>query len=84
VKSKSAKLLDIRYIQEKLKTLCSRVDNLENMISRNNNNNDELQVVKSEEPSDLGNRQEQEKFYFLNLMFFYINEKSLFNDFRLF
>jgi flagellar motility protein MotE (MotC chaperone) len=74
VNSKSRKLLEIREIQEKLKkiekiernleTLCSRVDHLENLSSRYNNNNGELQVVTTDQPSDVGNRQEQEVFTF--------------------
>ena len=75
VNSKSRKLLEIREIQEKLKkieknernleTLCSRVDHLENLSSRYNNNNGELQVVTSGLPSDVGNRQEQQVYTFL-------------------
>jgi hypothetical protein len=64
VKSKSEKLLEIRDIKEKLETLCSRVDSLENLSSRYNNNNGELQVVTTDQPSDVGNRQEQEVFTF--------------------
>jgi hypothetical protein len=52
--------LEIREIKEKLKTLSSRVDNLENLISRYNNTNGELQVMTTEQPSDVGNRQEQQ------------------------
>jgi hypothetical protein len=59
VKSKPEKLLEIRDIQEKLETLCSRFDNLENLSSTNNNNSGELQVVTTEQPSDVGNRQKQ-------------------------
>jgi len=64
VKFKSEKLLEIRVIQEKLETLCSRVDYLENLNSTNNNNSGELQVVTSEQPSDVGNRQEQQVYTF--------------------
>jgi hypothetical protein len=64
VKSKSEKLLEIRDIKEKLETLCSRVDSLENLSSRYSNNNGELQVVTTDQPSDVGNRQEQEVFTF--------------------
>jgi hypothetical protein len=64
VKSKSEKLLEIKFIQEKLETLCSRVDYLENLNSTNNNNSGELQVVTSEQPSDFVNRQEQQVFKF--------------------
>jgi hypothetical protein len=60
VKSKSRKLLEIREIKEKLETLSSRVENLENLSSRQIKNNDELQVVTTEQPSDVGNRQEQQ------------------------
>ena len=62
MKSKSGKLLKIKDIQEKLETLSSRVDNLENLSSRFNNNNGELQVVTTEQPSDVGNRQEQQVY----------------------
>jgi len=58
-KYKSEKLLQIRDIQEKLETLCSRVDSLENLSSRYNNNNVELQVVTTEQINDVGNIQEQ-------------------------
>ena len=64
MKFKSEKLLEIRVIQEKLETLCSRVDYLENLNSTNNNNSGELQVVTSEQPSDVGNRQEQQVYTF--------------------
>jgi hypothetical protein len=64
VKSKSEKLLEIRDIQEKLETLSSRIDNLENFNSTNKNNG-ELQIVISEQLSDVGNRQEQQVFTFL-------------------
>jgi hypothetical protein len=64
VKSKSEKLLQIRDIQENLNTLCSRVDNLENLSSRINKNNVELQVVTTEQPSSVRNRQEQEVLTF--------------------
>jgi len=60
VKSKPKKVLKIREIQAKLETLCSRFDNLENLSSTNNNNSGELQVVTTEQPSDVGNRQEQQ------------------------
>jgi hypothetical protein len=69
VRSKSGKFFEIRDIEEKfekiernerkLETLCSRVDNLENLGSRYNNNG-ELQAVTTEQPSDLGNSQEQQ------------------------
>ena len=65
VKSKSEKLLEIRDIQEKLETLCFRVDNLENLTSRYNSNNEELQVMNTEQPGDVGNRQEQQVNTFL-------------------
>jgi len=70
VKSKSGKLLEIRDIEEKLEkiemnerkleTLCSRVDNLENLSSRYNKNNVELQVINTEQPGDVGKRQEHQ------------------------
>jgi hypothetical protein len=70
VKSKTREPLEIRIIQEKLETLCSRVDDLENLSSRyNNNNNGELQVVTTEQPDDFGNRQEQQVYTFLALYF---------------
>ena len=53
MKPESEKLLEIRDIQEKLETLCSRVDNLENLSSRYNNNNVELEVVTTEQPSEI-------------------------------
>ena len=56
--SKSEKLSEIRAIEEKLETLCSRVDNLENM--RYKSDNTELQVVTTEQPSDLVTSQEQQ------------------------
>jgi len=65
VKSKSGKLLEIRELQEKLDTLFSRVDNLENLSPTNNNNNTgELQFVTTQQPSDVGNRQEQQVYTF--------------------
>ena len=60
MKSKSPKLYKIREIQQKLEALCSRVDQFENMRSRNNNNIGELQNETREQPSALGNRQEQQ------------------------
>ena len=60
VKSKSEKPLEIRDIQEKLETLCSRVDHLENLSSTNIKNNGELEVVTTEQQGDVGNRQEQQ------------------------
>ena len=60
MKSKPAKRLEIRDIQEKLETLCSRIDNLENLSSTNSNISHELQVVTTDQPRDLGNRQEQQ------------------------
>ena len=65
MKSKSEKLLEKRDIEEKLETLCSRVDNLESLSSRYNNNNGELQVVTTGQPSDLEDRQEQQVNAFL-------------------
>jgi hypothetical protein len=70
VKSKPAKLLEIRDIEEKLVTLSSRVDHLENLSSRHNNNKDELQVVTTEQSVDVGKRQEQQVYTFLVLYFF--------------
>ena len=60
MKSKPAKRLEIRDIQEKLETLCSRIDTLENLSSTNSNISHELQVVTTDQPRDLGNRQEQQ------------------------
>jgi len=84
VKSKSGIRLEIREIEEKLEkieknerkleTLCSRVDNLENLSSRHYNNNGELQNVTTEQPSDVGNRQEQQVKTFLSLIFFYLKK----------
>jgi hypothetical protein len=65
VKSKSGKLLEIRDIQAKLETLSSRFDHLESLSSSQNNNNGELQVVRTEQPSDVGKRQEQQVYAFL-------------------
>ena len=81
VKSKSGIRLEIREIEEKLEkieknerkleTLCSRVENLENLSSTNNiNNNGELQVVTTEQPSDVGNTQEQQVTVFYFHVFF--------------
>jgi len=64
VNSRSEKLLEIRDIQEKLETLSSRVDNLENLSSKHYNNNGELQVVTTEQPNN-ENRQEQQVYSFL-------------------
>ena len=66
LKSKSGNLLEISDIQEKMDTLCSRVDHLENLNSTNNNNNGELQI----ETTDVGNRQEQQVFTFLYYYFY--------------
>jgi hypothetical protein len=84
VKSKSGKRLEIREIEEKLEkieknerkleTLCSRVDHLENLSSSNNNNNGELQVVATEQPSDVENRQEQQVNTFFSLILFYLKK----------
>jgi len=84
VKSKSGKPLEIREIEEKLekieknerklKTLCSRVENLEYLSSRYNNTNGELQVMTTEQQSDVGNRQEQQVNTFLSLIFFYLKK----------
>ncbi len=58
-------MLEIRGIQEKLETLCSRVDHLENLSSTNNNiNNGESKDVTTEQPINLGNRQEQQVYTF--------------------
>ena len=65
MKSKSGKLFEIRYIDEKLEkiernerkleALGFRVDNLENFSSRySNNNKSESQVVINDQPSDVG------------------------------
>jgi hypothetical protein len=67
VKSKSGKLLEIRELQEKLDTLFSRVDNLENLSTTNNKNTGELQFVTTQQPSDVGNRQEQQVYTFLDI-----------------
>jgi len=54
VKQKSGKMIEIIEIEEKLKTLCSRLDYLENLSSRHsiNNNNDE-------QSNDVGNSQKE-------------------------
>ena len=65
MKSKSGKRLEIRKFEEQLQTLYSRVDNLENLTSRYNSNNEELQVMNTEQPGDVGNRQEQQVNTFL-------------------
>ena len=70
MRSKSGKLFEIGDIEEKLKkiernerkleTLFFRVDHLENLSSRyNNNNNSELQNVITVQPVYVGNGQEQ-------------------------
>ena len=64
------KLEKIEKNERKLKTLCSRVENLENLSSRYNNTNGELQVMTTEQPSDVGNRQEQQVNTFFSLIFF--------------
>ena len=79
MKSKSGKLLEIRDIEEKfekiennerkLVTLCSRIGHLENLSSIINNNG-ELQVVITEQPSDAVNSQEQKVCDFLIEYFF--------------
>jgi len=69
--SKSGNLLEIRDILEKLETLCSRVDNLENLNSTNNNNYGKLEVVTTEQPSALGNRQEQQVYTFFGQYFLF-------------
>ena len=58
-------MLEISEIQAKVDTLCSRIDHLENLNSTNNNNNGELELVITEQPSDVGNRQEQQVNTFL-------------------
>ena len=65
MKYKSRKLSEIREIKEKLENLCSRVDNLENLSSTNHNNNSELEVVTTEQPNDVGKKQEQQVYTFL-------------------
>ena len=63
-------MLEIRDIQEKLETLCSRVDYLENLSSRYNNNNGELQIVTTEQLNGVGNSQEpQVHIIFLKYLF---------------
>jgi len=54
VKQKSGKMIEIIEIEEKLKTLCSRLDYLEDLSSRHsiNNKNDE-------QSNDVGNSQEE-------------------------
>ncbi len=78
MKSKSGKLFEIRDIEEKLEkiernerkleALCTRVDHLENLNSRcNNNNNGELQAVKTEESSDVVRSQKIEVNIYLDI-----------------
>jgi hypothetical protein len=71
MKSKSGRVSEIRELQEKLGTLCSRVDHLENLSSRYNNKNGELQVVTTEQSSDVGNRQEQQVNSFFDNFFLF-------------
>ena len=56
VKSESEKLFEIKDIQEKLETLCSRINHLENLSSRNNKKNVDLQFVTTEQQGDVANR----------------------------
>ena len=70
LKSKSGNLLEISDIQAKLETLSSRFDHLESLSSSQNNNNGELEVVRTEQPSDVGKRQEQQVFTFLYYYFY--------------
>ncbi len=44
--------------------LCSRDDNLESLSSRHSNNNNDLQVVIVEQPSDLECRQDKQVYNF--------------------
>ena len=76
MKSKSGRVSEIRELQEKLGTLCSRVDHLENLSSRYNNNNGELKVVITEQPSDVENRQEQPVYTFFSLIFFNLKKRE--------
>ncbi len=50
-----------------METLCSRGENLENLSSKYNNNNSKLQVVTTEQPSDLGSSRGQQVNYFFVL-----------------
>ena len=73
-------MLEIRDIQEKLETLCSRVDNLENLSSRYNNNNGELQVVTTEQLNGVGNRQEPQVHIIL-LKYLFVLKKNVYQIF---
>ncbi len=53
------KLQKIENYQRNWEVLCSRVDTLENLTSRFKSKKSELEVVRSEQPSNVGNRQEQ-------------------------
>ena len=53
------KLQKIENYQRNWEVLRSRVDTLENLTSKFKSKNSELEVVRSEQPSNVGNRQEQ-------------------------
>ena len=73
MKSNSEKLFEIREIQENFETRCSKVDNLENLSSRCNNNNGELKFVTTEEESDVRSKQEQ-RVYTFSVKYFYLKK----------
>jgi len=60
VQSKQGKLIEIGNIEVKLDNIFSRVENLEKLSSRYNKKSSQLEVVTSEQQSDLGNGQEQQ------------------------
>ena len=60
MQSKQGKLIEIGNIEVKLDNIFSRVENLEKLSSRYNKKSSQLEVVTSEQQSDLGNGQEQQ------------------------
>jgi hypothetical protein len=60
VQSKQGKLIEIGNIEVKLDNIFSRVENLEKLNSRYNKKSSQLEVVTSEQQSDLGNGQVQQ------------------------
>jgi hypothetical protein len=60
VQSKQGKLIEIGNIEVKLDNIFSRVENLEKLSSIYNKKSSQLEVVTSEQQSDLGNGQEQQ------------------------
>ncbi len=60
MQSKQGKLIEIGNIEVKLDNIFSRVENLEKLSSIYNKKSSQLEVVTSEQQSDLGNGQEQQ------------------------